>query len=228
VVFSALKRTVAIMQPYFIPYAGYFRLFEVADLFVALDCAQFPRRGWVHRNRLIGSDGESRWITLPIRKASRDTRINDIRLTADSLAHLERQTRRFPALSAPSCDAAQLAGAIMRRHDSLVECNLELIETATSQLGLTRPIVRSSSLALPPGVTGQERIIAIAHHFAARIYVNAPGGRDLYDQKAFLAAGMELRFLPPYEGAMTSILQRLHDDGTRELRREILKNTRTL
>ena len=45
--------TMAIMQPYFIPYAGYFRLFAASDLFVIYDCVQFPRRGWVHRNKLI-------------------------------------------------------------------------------------------------------------------------------------------------------------------------------
>jgi hypothetical protein len=38
--------SVAIMQPYFIPYAGYFRLFAATDLFVIYDCVQFPRRGW--------------------------------------------------------------------------------------------------------------------------------------------------------------------------------------
>ena len=41
--------TVAVMQPYFMPYAGYFRLFAAADVFVLFDCVQFPRRGWVHR-----------------------------------------------------------------------------------------------------------------------------------------------------------------------------------
>ena len=56
--------TVAIMQPYFYPYAGYFRLFARADLFVVYDCVQFPRRGWVHRNRLTGADGQLQWLTL--------------------------------------------------------------------------------------------------------------------------------------------------------------------
>jgi hypothetical protein len=52
--------TVAIMQPYFIPYAGYFRLFAATDLFVIYDCVQFARRGWVHRNRLPDGAGAPR------------------------------------------------------------------------------------------------------------------------------------------------------------------------
>ncbi len=215
------------MQPYFIPYAGYFRLFEVADLFVALDCAQFPRRGWVHRNRLVARDGESRWITLPTQKAPRDTRICDIRLNPDMVAHLVRQVPRFLALSKPNRDAAALAAAVGLARDFLVDYNIGLMGVAMRELGLTCPIVRSSSLALPPEVKGQKRIIAIAQHFAATTYVNPPGGQDLYAPDAFLAAGLELRFLPQYEGAMTSILQRLHDDGAPRLRREILRNART-
>ena len=216
------------MQPYFIPYAGYFRLFAVADLFVALDSVQFPREGWVHRNRLTGRDGESRWLTLPIQKAPLDTHIRDIRLTSDMRERLAPQMRRFPALLEPNPDAVQLAAAITLPRDSLVDYTIELIEIAARALDLVRPIVRSSSLPLPPELTGQERVIAIAQHLGATTYVNAPGGRDLYDRDAFLAAGLELRFLPRYEGAMASILQRLHDNGASKLRQEILGNTRAL
>ena len=46
------------MQPYFVPYAGYFRLFAASDLFVIYDCVQFPRRGWVHRNKMFAADGQ--------------------------------------------------------------------------------------------------------------------------------------------------------------------------
>ena len=60
---------IAIMQPYFIPYAGYFRLFQSVDLFVVYDCIQFARRGYVHRNQLPNFTDELSWITLPLAKA---------------------------------------------------------------------------------------------------------------------------------------------------------------
>lgn len=60
---------IAVMQPYYYPYAGYFRLFAATDLFVFLDCVQFNRRGRVHRCQYNG-----KWIhTLPIKKTNRDT-----------------------------------------------------------------------------------------------------------------------------------------------------------
>src|SRR6202011_2722341 len=80
--------TVAVMQPYFVPYAGYFRLFTAADIFVAFDCVQFPRRGWVHRNRLALTPGNSDWLTLPIQKSDRDTRIDELVFAPDARARL--------------------------------------------------------------------------------------------------------------------------------------------
>ena len=60
---------VAIMQPYYYPYAGYFRLFAASDAFVFLDSVQWNRRGRVHRCMTKG-----KWIhTLPIKKTHRDT-----------------------------------------------------------------------------------------------------------------------------------------------------------
>jgi len=81
--------TVAIMQPYFNPYAGYFRLLAAADLFVNYDCVQFPRRGWVYRNRLPDSNGAAGWLTLPLEKAPRSATFGDLRFPADSIARLD-------------------------------------------------------------------------------------------------------------------------------------------
>src|SRR5262244_1544533 len=87
--------TVAIMQPYFVPYAGYFRLYAASDLFVVYDCVQFPRRGWVHRNRLVDRTGALRWLTLPLAKAPRDILIRDLRFTSDAEAAEALGNHRF-------------------------------------------------------------------------------------------------------------------------------------
>src|SRR3979411_2469618 len=83
---TPMPHAVAIMQPYFIPYAGYFRLFAASDLFVIYDCVQFARRGWVHRNRLVDRGGTERWLTLPLQKAPRDVLIRDLRFAPDAAA----------------------------------------------------------------------------------------------------------------------------------------------
>src|SRR3954465_13729467 len=89
---------VAIMQPYFIPYAGYFRLFAACDLFVIYDCVQFPRRGWVHRNRLADESGAGGWLPLRLEKTPQDTLIRDLRFAPNARDVLTRDLLRFPGL----------------------------------------------------------------------------------------------------------------------------------
>src|SRR5262245_52093591 len=112
--------SVAIMQPYFMPYAGYFRLFAATDLFVLYDCVQFPRRGWVHRNRLQDAHGELAWLTLPLAKAPREALIRDMRLSDNAPERLPPQMRRFPALAARSPEPAILR-ALVPAESSLVD-----------------------------------------------------------------------------------------------------------
>ena len=104
--------TVAIMQPYFIPYAGYFRLFAASDLFVIYDCVQFPRRGWVHRNKMFGADGRECWLTLPLAKMPRDVRIRDLSFSAERQP-FGRKNRAFFGLEGVS------AAVILRFHGHL-------------------------------------------------------------------------------------------------------------
>ena len=60
----------AIMQPYFFPYIGYFHLIQKSDLFVVFDTAQFPRRSWVSRNRILNRETHWSFISIPVEKRS--------------------------------------------------------------------------------------------------------------------------------------------------------------
>ena len=88
----------AVMQPYFLPYAGYFRLFDIADTFVVLDDVQFPRRGYVHRNKFLNIAGEPVWFTLPLAKAPQETRIDQLVVHHDWTRLLEAQLSRLEIL----------------------------------------------------------------------------------------------------------------------------------
>ncbi len=216
---------VAIMQPYFMPYAGYFRLFAAADLFVALDCVQFPRRGWVHRNRFTDHKGELQWLTVPLKKSDRDaTRICDLQFQENASALLRDEARRFRSL--------QKIQQFRVFADMLFDTSLSPNEYFTSALSkmakfldMERPIVRSSTLNIDPQLRAQERIIEIAKQVGAKDYINAPGGRGIYDEGAFRRAGLTLSFLSAYHGSFSSILERVIEDGVDLLAREIHENT---
>src|SRR4051812_23161583 len=95
----AMQQRIAIMQPYFFPYVGYYRLFAATDVFVIYDCVQFPRRGWVHRNLFTDANGSPRWITVPLLKASQSALIRELELASDGQARMLEQLRGVPALN---------------------------------------------------------------------------------------------------------------------------------
>src|SRR5579859_2518365 len=202
--------TVAVMQPYFVPYAGYYRLFAAADVFVAFDCVQFPRRGWVHRNRFPVAPGVTDWLTLPVQKCERSTCIAGLLFAPDADALLQRSVQRFPVLknawnsSSPLIESLKITGT-----ETVAGYLCAQLESLNSLLGVSRPIVRSSSLEIPADLHGQARVIAIARALGATRYVNSPGGRSLYQPEAFNEQGIELRFLSPFTASTHSILQLL-------------------
>ena len=58
---------VAIMQPTYLPWAGYFGLMHYVDIFVLLDSVQFERRSWQQRNKIKTDLGE-KLLTIPVIK----------------------------------------------------------------------------------------------------------------------------------------------------------------
>jgi hypothetical protein len=213
-------KTVAVMQPYFAPYAGYYRLLAAADLFVIYDCVQFPRRGWVHRNRLPNDAGEPEWLTLPLAHAPFDARIDSLVFAEDAETQMAERMRRFPSLAAPRSAAleflhpAPFAGRF-------VDYAARQLETAAALFGFDCTFVRSSELGIDPDLRAQDRILAILDRVGARAYVNAPGGRALYDEAAFAARGISLGFLPDHVGPSWSLLHRLAVEDTADLAAEI-------
>ncbi len=199
--------TLAIMQPYFAPYAGYFRLIERADIFVAFDCVQFPRRGYVHRNRLRTGAGTLDWATLPMAKAPQEALIHDLRFTTDAPARWSQLAARYGALSLLHGCGPPAAGA------RAVDWILESLALSCARLALDFAPVRSSTLNIAPELRGVDRVIAICQRLGAQTYLNAPGGRSLYGAEPFEAAGLSLRFLPDWTGRNDSVLQYIADEG---------------
>ena len=98
---------VAVMQPYFYPYAGYFRLFAAADCFVVLDCVQFNRRGRVHRAQLL--DARGGWLTLPLARQPRESLLRHAVGAAQVAAVGDRDAQ--VRVDAPERVAVRLNGA---------------------------------------------------------------------------------------------------------------------
>lgn len=198
--------TIAVMQPYFLPYAGYFRLFARADVVCFFDCVQFPRRGWVHRNQLPGVAGVARWLTLPLARAPMDVRIADLAFAADATESMRIRCGVFPALR----DVRhRLLDAALIPRGNVVDYLIRLLAIAAAETGLPFNVMRTSSLQIPHAFSGQDRVLEVCRRLGANRYVNLSGGRRLYDATAFARHGVELEILDDWRGATWSILYRL-------------------
>ena len=182
------------------------------------NCVQFPRRGWVHRNRLPDANGAPAWLTLPLEKASRNLTISELRFPSDAVPRFTVQIPRFPDLCAVQPIVRKLtvfAGL------SPVDYLQRGLTDVCTKLGLSCEISRSSSLGIPPDINGQDRILAIAESLGADRYVNAPGGEALYERKSFTDRGIDLQILKPYRGPIWSMLHRLLTEPIPNLKHEI-------
>lgn len=189
----------AVMQPYFLPYIGYFQLMAAADVFVLLDDVAFINRGWINRNRLL-LDGAPKRFTLPLSGASQNRRICDLALADEPrwrerlLATVDHAYRRAPQYRPVR---ALLERVLMSGTQRLDELLLASLREVAGLLGLETEIRPSSRVYGNEALKGQARILDICRLEGATHYLNPPGGSALYDAEAFAAAGLQLRFVQP-------------------------------
>ena len=188
---------VAIHQPNFVPWLGYFDRMIRADMFVLLDHVQFERRNYQNRC-LIRCEDEGKWLTVPVVQVSQKEKIiekmidnpEDISGTRwwgpnhfNTLRYAYRKTRYFD-LYAP-----RLREILEARWDKLLDLNLATLDFARWALEIDTPMVRSSTLQ----VEGQKSalLLAICQKVGASAFLGGMGGsREYLDNEAFAAAGM--------------------------------------
>lgn len=215
----------SIMQPYFIPYAGYFRLFCASDLFVVYDCVQFPRRSWVHRNQLYTHANKLEWLTLPVQKQPVDTLIKDLKFRDNVAPEWEANLNRFATLKKLRSKYPQLYAILSDLNSSPTAYIVNILREICTILDIHFNIKYSASLNLPSDMKGQDRILAIAKFFRATDYVNASGGRELYEESEFTRNGLRLHFLPEFQGAYHSILQYLVEQEPSEIKAMLISQS---
>lgn len=191
----------AVMQPYFFPYLGYFQLLRAVDLFVIYDDVNFIKGGWINRNFIL-MNGQAQRITVPLVGASSFKTIAATRLAADRLWRDKLlKTLRQAYSKAPHFDQvyALAEGVILSPCRSLAELAVGSIRAVANYLRLTTEIRPSATYYANDSLKGQTRILDICQRERAEAYYNLPGGEALYDRSAFSAAGVTLRFIHPGE-----------------------------
>lgn len=186
--------TLAIMQPYFLPYIGYWQMIRAVDTYVIYDDVNYIKSGWINRNRML-LGGRDFMFNLELRGASPNKLINEIEVADNQSKFLRTASQAYA--KAPHCKEVM---ALIEQICSYDKGDLgqflgnSLIEIS-AYLGLDTKFIYSSQIEKNNELKAQDKVLHIAQRLGATQYYNAIGGQELYSKADFAAEGIELKFL---------------------------------
>jgi hypothetical protein len=170
---------VAIHQPNYVPWAGFFCKMSVCDIFVSFDAVEFPNNGIVHRNKIRTKEGWD-WLTIPIEKKNIGLPIKDVSLPADgswwkkhwyALIANYSKTEYFSEYQ-PFFENLYRD----RKQKSLQELNESIILFIAESFGITPKIIRASDLDLDFTLRKTDFILDILQNVGCTEYISGAGG----------------------------------------------------
>lgn len=188
--------TLGIMQPYFLPYIGYWQLLAAVDAFVLYDNIQYTKKGWINRNRFL-RNGADALFTIPLKKDSDFLDVVKRFVTDDFnperlLNQLEASYRKAPFFKT----VFPIVTSILRaEHRNLFDYIHHSIRVIAEFLHIETPIVVSSGITIDHALGGENKVVAICKAMGATSYLNAIGGQELYSPATFKTHGVTLKFI---------------------------------
>jgi hypothetical protein len=186
----------AIMQPYFFPYIGYFQLIAAVDMFIVYDNIKYTKKGWISRNRML-QNGKDVMFSLSLKSDSDSLDVCERELAADFnrdklLNQFNGAYRRAPYFA----QTFPLVEQIVRHEDTnLFRFLHHSIVRTCEHLGIATEIRISSGIAIDHDLKNQDKVLALCEAVGATTYVNAIGGMELYSKETFREKGIELKFI---------------------------------
>lgn len=223
----------AIMQPYFFPYIGYWQLMNAVDRFVIYDDVSFIKGGWINRNRLL-INGRPSYFTAPLHNPSSNKRICDIFLQSSPrwrnklIKTVENTYRRSPFFTVVFPVIEQV---IHYETENLVDFVQNQIQTMAAFMKINTDFVLTSRQYGNNELSGEKRILDICKREGAAIYINLQGGQKLYQSHSFRTLDIDLNFIVmnalPYKQRSVgfvpflSIIDALMEIGPTDIKRHL-------
>ena len=191
-----------IMQPYFLPYIGYFQLIDAVDVFIVYDNIKYTKKGWINRNRIL-VNGTDTIFSLPLKKNSDSLDVIERELSIDyNRCKLLNQIKGAYA-RAPYFEQTipLLESVILNKEHNLFSYIYNAIVETCKHLGVKTEIRISSAIDIDHELKSQNKVIALCSAIGADTYINAIGGVELYEKDTFHANGVDLKFIKsrPFE-----------------------------
>ena len=186
-----------IMQPYFVPYIGYWQLMNAVDKYVIYDDVNFIKGGWINRNRIL-VNGQPKYFNIPMIGASPFKLINEIGVNNDlqlinkNLRIIEAAYKKAPYYK----DVYPIVEEILKCGKNDIAGYIEeSFKVINKYLGISTELIVSSNLKKDWSLKGQDKVLQICGLLGATEYYNAVGGQELYSFDAFEKHGIKLKFL---------------------------------
>ena len=190
-----------IMQPYFFPYLGYFDLINRTDKWVVFDIVDYKPKSWMNRNRVFHPTKEWQYISVPVEKKSRGTKICDTTIIDVKAAGelVLRQLEHYKNKRAPF--AKQVFSLVESSFDiggttSLVKLNAKALKNTCDYLGIdfNYSFCSEMDLQFPEISHAGQWALEISALLGADEYINPPGGREIFREEEFTARNIKLSF----------------------------------
>jgi hypothetical protein len=193
-----MSKKVAIMQPYFLPYIGYFQLINSVDEFVIYDNIQYTKKGWINRNRIL-DHGSDRLFTVSIKKDSDYLDVVDRKLSESWDKDRKKLLNSLYILyhKAPCFKETYdiIEECLLDDENNLFTFILNGLNKVNSYLDIKTSIIVSSSVNIDHSLKSQDKVLAICKAREATTYINAIGGMELYSKVIFESNGIDLKFI---------------------------------
>lgn len=190
-----------IMQPYFLPYLGYFSLIKHTDKWVVFDTVQYKNRAWINRNRILSEskDGIS-YITVPVVRQSRNMLISDT-LIDNSQKWREKINGQitFYKKKAPFYDKTKSILDKILNYDTsgICELNIMALKIICEYINIEfkYSLFSENTMGINTVNAPDEWALEISKQLGARTYINPPGGKSFFNKKKYDIANINLKFL---------------------------------
>jgi len=184
----------AIMQPYFLPYIGYWQLINAVDTYIIYDDVAYIKGGWINRNNFL-INGEKKLYTIRLKEARSGRPINEIEIL-DNLVKFQKMLQinysKAPYFNTVMNLIQEIASFDKTNLGAFLENSIKLI---SSYLGIKTKLILSSSIEKNNDLKGKDKVLHICELMGASEYYNAIGGMELYDKAEFTDSGINLMFI---------------------------------
>ncbi len=189
---------IAIMQPYFLPYIGYWQLINCVNKIVIYDNVKYTKKGWINRNRLLLSE-KSTYFTIPLKKGSDYLDIKDREVSKrwklDRIKILNKINVNYKKSPNFNVVYSLVESIFFYEESNLYKFLAYSIKKISKFLDIKTTIIKSSEINIRHDLKLTRKILAICKELNANIYVNPYGGKSLYNKGHFKDNQIDLLFL---------------------------------